>query len=99
MRFISFCKVVICHLPDVDYATFMCSKFNVCTRRIVMCYEFVPRKEALKDELKQRKERISMSRRVKAWILKARNALMANKRKHPEVETQTPSKVREWLAG
>jgi hypothetical protein len=77
----------------------MCSKFNVCTRRSVMCYEFLPRKNALTDEVEQRKERVSMSRRVNAWIVEARNALIANKRKPPEVETQTPSKVRERLAG
>ena len=64
-----------------------------------MCYAFLPRKKALKDEVEQRKERVSMSRRVNAWILEARNALTANKRKHPEVETQKPSRVRERLAG
>lgn len=64
-----------------------------------MCYEFLPRKKSLKDEVEQRKERVSMSRRANAWILEARNALIANKRKHPDVEAQTPSKVRERLAG
>ena len=64
-----------------------------------MCYEFFPRKNALKDEVEQRKERVSMSRRVNAWIVEAKMALIAHKRKHPEVEVQTPSKVRERLAG
>ncbi|MGB7933468.1 MAG: hypothetical protein WCH04_14805 [Gammaproteobacteria bacterium] len=64
-----------------------------------MCYAFLSRKKALKDEVEQRKERVSMSRRVNAWILETRNAWIANKRKHPEVEVQTPSKVRERLAG
>jgi hypothetical protein len=64
-----------------------------------MCYEFLPRKKVLKDEVEQRKERVAMSRRVKTWILEARNSLITNKRKQPEVEAQTPSKVRERLAG
>lgn len=64
-----------------------------------MCYEFLPKKKALKDEVEQRKRRVAMSRRVNAWLLEARNALIAHKHKHPEVEAQTPSKVRERLAG
>ncbi len=64
-----------------------------------MCYAFLSRKKALKDEVEQRKERVSMSRRVNAWILETRNALIANKHKHPEVEAQTPSKVRDRLTG
>jgi hypothetical protein len=64
-----------------------------------MCYEFFPRNKAQKDEVEQRKESVSMSRQVNAWILEARNALTANKRKHPEMEAQTPSKVRQRLAG
>ena len=64
-----------------------------------MCYAFLPRKKALKDEVEQRKERVSMSKRVNAWILETRNALIVNKRKHPEVEAQTPPRVRERLAG
>ena len=64
-----------------------------------MCYGILPRKQALKDENKQRKEYVSMSRQGKAWIVEARNAMTADKRKHPEVEAQTPSKERERLAG
>jgi hypothetical protein len=77
----------------------MCSKFNVCTGRFVMCYEFFPGKKSLKDEVEQRKERVSMSRRVNAWIVGAKMALIARRRKHPEVEAQTTSRVRERLAG
>jgi hypothetical protein len=83
----------------MDYATFTCSKFNVCMRRVVMCHEYLPMRKTLKDEIEQRKKRVSMSRQVKAWIVEARNALIANKHKHPEGEAQTPSKVRERLAG
>jgi hypothetical protein len=83
----------------MDYATFTCSKFNVCTRRVVMCYEFLPMRKTLKDEIEQCKERVSMSRQVKAWIVEARSVLIANKRKHPEVEAQAPPRVRERLAG
>jgi hypothetical protein len=64
-----------------------------------MCYEFLPRKKVLKDDVEQRKERISMSKRFNAWILEVRSALMANRRTHPEGEAQTPSRVRERLAG
>jgi hypothetical protein len=64
-----------------------------------MCYAFLPRKKVLKDAVEQRKERVSMSRRVNAWIGEARKALIANKRKHPEIEAQTRTKVRERLAG
>jgi len=64
-----------------------------------MCYEFFPRNKAQKNEVEQRKESVSMSRQVNAWILEAKMALITNKRKHPEMEAQTPSKVRERLAG
>ena len=64
-----------------------------------MCYEFFPRNKAQKNEVKQRKESVSMSRQVNEWILEAKMALITNKRKHPEMEAQTPSKVRERLAG
>ena len=64
-----------------------------------MCYEFLPMRKTLKDEIEQHKERVSMSRQVKALILEVRNALTAHKRKHPEMEAQTPSKAHERLAG
>ena len=91
--------VVICHFAGIDYVNFTCNKFNVCMTRSVMCYGILPRKQALTDENKQRKECVSMSRQVKAWIVEARNAMTADKRKHPEVEAQTPSTERERLAG
>ena len=64
-----------------------------------MCYEFLPMKQSLKEENEQRKEGISMSRRVNAWIVEARNALTVHRRQHPEVEAQTLSKERKRLAG
>jgi hypothetical protein len=64
-----------------------------------MCYAFLTRKKALKDEIEPRSERVSMSRRLNAWIGEARNALKAKKHKHPEIEAQTRTRVRERLAG
>ena len=60
-----------------------------------MCYKLLPRKQALKDENKPRKEFVSVSKQGKAWIVKTRNAMTTHKPKHPEVEAQTPSKERE----
>ena len=64
-----------------------------------MCYEFLPRKEVLKDEIEQRKERVSMSRQISAWISAARGALTARKGKHSEGKAEMPPKVRERLVG
>jgi hypothetical protein len=64
-----------------------------------MCYELLPRKKVLTDEIEQRKEHLYISRWFNVWITEVRSALMASRRKHPGGEAQTPSRVRGRLAG
>lgn len=65
-----------------------------------MCYEYSLRKKALKEELENRKETVSMRRRVNAWIMEAKKALVANKpTQHPGSFQEVSSRAREKLAG
>jgi hypothetical protein len=64
-----------------------------------MCYEYSLRKKALKEEMENRKETVSMGRKVNAWILEAKKALIANRRSHRGLPEEAPSRVRERMVG
>ncbi|MEA2080786.1 MAG: hypothetical protein U9P00_13215 [Pseudomonadota bacterium] len=57
-----------------------------------MCYAYTLKKRALKETASTRKQ-------FNAWIIEAKNALIANKPKHPDPSHEASSSVRERLAG
>ena len=57
-----------------------------------MCYAYTLKKRALKEAASTRKQ-------FNAWIIEAKNALIANKPKHPDLSHEASSSVRERLAG
>ena len=57
-----------------------------------MCYAYTLKKRALKEAASTRKQ-------FNAWIIEVKNALIANKPKHPDPSHETSSSVRERLAG
>ena len=64
-----------------------------------MCYVYSLKKKVLKEELKIRKEAVSVRKQVNAWIMEAKKALITNKPKHPDSSQEASSNVRERLAG
>lgn len=57
-----------------------------------MCYAYTLKKRALKETASTRIQ-------FNAWIIEAKNALIANKLKHPDLSHEASSSVRERLAG
>jgi hypothetical protein len=57
-----------------------------------MCYAYTLKKRALKEAASTRKQ-------FNAWLMEAKNALPANKPKHPDPSHEASSSVRERLAG
>lgn len=57
-----------------------------------MCYAYTLKKRALKETASTRIQ-------FNAWIIEAKNALIANKPKHPDLSHEASSSVRERLAG
>ena len=64
-----------------------------------MCYEYSPRKMAVKEALEDRKEAVSMRKQVDLWLMEAKMALIAKKPKHSDPSKETPDSVRERLTG
>ena len=64
-----------------------------------MCYEYSLRKKALKEELENRKETVPKGRKVNAWIVEAKKALIAKRQTHHALPEEAPSRVRERMVG
>ena len=64
-----------------------------------MCYEYSPRKKAVKEALEDRKEAVSMRKQVDSWLMEAKMALISKKPKHSDPSKEIPVSVWERLTG